>query len=262
MRWLDATLRVGTRVFIAGLLAALVLVWAFPPTGPVVALRAIVSWLFLTVLPVFLLGWLNPPATAYMLQARGLLRRAGKDTTLQHFWVAYEHVAPAVSLAVVAAEDPTFAWHEGFCWGRIYQVWRADRAGKPLYGVSTISQQLAKNLFLWPSRTYVRKGMEAYFVLLMEAVLSKQRILEIYLNVVQFDEQVFGVGAAAKHLSGKGAAELTAEEAALLASVLPNPWALDIREPSESLRRRAGAVLDKMEALGPEGLGVPGPEAS
>lgn len=237
-----------------GLVAALGLTWNRLPPLAAILLLLVLFCFFLTVFPLILLRWVNPPGSAFMRQVQASLRRAGEDDTIEYHWVDYDDINPAMCLAVIALEDPDFPVHTGFAVRRMFEVWRENRNRKKLQGASSITQQLAKNLFLTPARTYSRKLVEAYITVLLEFVLSKRRILELYLNVVQFDKNVFGVGKASQHFYGKPAAELTAEEASLFVAVLPNPVYYRVDDPSEGVRQRQAFVLSRMEEYGLEYL--------
>jgi monofunctional biosynthetic peptidoglycan transglycosylase len=153
-------------------------------------------------------------------------------------------------LAVVAAEDQKFPHHWGFDFDSIANAVEHQGAKGRLRGASTITQQVARNLFLWPGRSYLRKGLEAYFTLLLELSWSKRRILEVYLNLAEFGDGTYGVAAAAQTFFGKRPTELQAQEAALLAAVLPNPTRLRVGNPSAYVRERAGWVEEQMAHLG------------
>jgi monofunctional biosynthetic peptidoglycan transglycosylase len=191
----------------------------------------------------------RPPTSAVMLWTRIALRRQGGHRPLAHRWVEYRRISPHMRAAIIAGEDVYFPLHDGFDWMSIRQAIRHNRAGHARRGGSTISQQLAKNLFLWPSRSYLRKAVEAYLTIFIETILDKQRILEIYLNIVQFDVSVFGVEAAAREYFAKSAAELAREEAALLAAVLPNPILYRVMRPSHVVRSRQTMILTIMKKL-------------
>jgi monofunctional biosynthetic peptidoglycan transglycosylase len=185
-----------------------------------------------------------------MRQVRASLRRAGEDGAIKYCWVDYEQINPIVCLAAIALEDPNFPVHIGFALKRMIQIWRENPGRRKLQGASTITQQLAKNLFLSEAQTYSRKLVEAYITVLLEFVLSKRRILELYLNVVMFDKNVFGIGAASGHFYNKPAAELTAEEASLFVAVLPSPVHYRVDDPSDLVRQRQAHARDRMEELG------------
>jgi monofunctional biosynthetic peptidoglycan transglycosylase len=253
---IDSTLRTSARLFLLGLVPALVVVGASSPSAAIVLLRAVLLSSLLTVVPILLLRWFRPPTSAYMQRMAASLRRQGKEDSIRNSWVDYEHIAPVMRLATVAFEDPYFPRHAGFAWGHMIDVWKENRAGRKMRGASTISQQLAKNLFLWPAQTYTRKLVEAYITVLIEAILSKRRILELYLNVIQFDEHVFGVGTAAQHFFDKAAGDLTVEEATLLVAVIPNPNKFHVDSPSDVVYRRQAFTRGKMGELGSDYLDV------
>jgi monofunctional glycosyltransferase len=155
---------------------------------------------------------------------------------------------------MVAAEDQNFLEHHGFDFESMEQAWERNQHSRRLRGASTISQQVAKNLFLWPGKNFVRKGLEAYFTVLLEWLLPKRRILEIYLNIVQFGDGVYGVTAAAQHYFGKSPRALSVVDYALLAAVLPNPLRLRVDRPSIYVRTRQVWILGQMRQLGPHYL--------
>jgi monofunctional biosynthetic peptidoglycan transglycosylase len=155
-----------------------------------------------------------------------------------------------MALAVVATEDQRFPYHRGFDFKSISDALEEHRKGRRLRGASTITQQVAKNLFLWSGRSYVRKGLEAYFTILLELLWSKRRILEVYLNIVEFGNGTHGVHAAAKNFLGKKPSQLTRWDAALLAAVLPNPRILKVRNPSPFVRQRQHWIVQQMGQLG------------
>ncbi len=219
------------------------------------ALAGLLLVLAATAGPVALLAHVNPPLTAFMLQADLAARRAGRDDfRLRRQWVDYEAIAPAAAIAVVAAEDQKFPRHAGFDAGAIRaalaEQGHGEAGGGRLRGASTLSQQVAKNLFLWPGRSWLRKGLEAGFTVLIERLWDKRRILEVYLNVAQFGDGIYGVEAAAREFFGKGAADLREDEAALLAAVLPNPVRLRADAPSAYLRGRQAWIATQARQLG------------
>ena len=217
------------------------------------ALRyTLLIWLAVTVGAVLVLRWLPPPTTSFILQNRIAALRAGYGFyPYPYRWVDYERIAPVMALAVVAAEDQRFREHHGLDLTGIRQAIRDNQYRDRPRGASTISQQTAKNLFLWRSQTLLRKGIELYFTGLLELLWPKQRILEVYLNIAQFGGSVFGVEAAARTYFDKPAAALTRHEAALLAAALPSPSLLRVDAPSDYLRQRQRWVLNQMRLLGP-----------
>lgn len=203
-------------------------------------------------LVVLTLRWVNPPVSAFMLQQHWHTE-AQEDTvgpTIRYHWVDMANISPNLALAVVASEDQTFPTHHGFAWASINKAIQTNEEGGRLRGASTITQQTAKNLFLWPGKSYVRKGIEAYITVCMEVLWPKRRILEVYLNIAQFDNNVFGAGAAANRLLHTTPAALTREQAALLAAVLPAPHRSEVTAPSDYVRQRQSWILGQMAHLG------------
>ena len=189
------------------------------------------------------LRWVDPPFTAVMWLESGPWR------DIDYRWVDRSAIAPAAARAVIAAEDQKFLDHHGFDLGSLRDAVETYRAGGDLRGASTISQQVAKNLFLWNGRSFARKALEAYFTVLIEACWSKQRILEVYLNVAELGEGVFGVEAAAERFFAESAGRLNARDAALLAAVLPSPKRMNAGHPSEYVRQRQAEILEQMRLL-------------
>ena len=172
-----------------------------------------------------------------------------KNFTMFHDWVSWENITPSIPLAVVASEDQKYPVHRGFDIESIADAWSLRQRGQ-LRGASTISQQVTKNLFLWSGRSFVRKGVEAALTVILEVCLSKRRILEIYLNISEFGDGIFGVGAASLVFFGKSPNEVSPEEAALLAAVLPNPLKRHVEKPTFFLRKRQNWILFQMRQLG------------
>ena len=191
----------------------------------------------------------NPAGTAFMQSRLDELRARDREAKLRHAWVPYERIAPSLKRAVVVAEDAKFSDHEGFDWEAIEKAREKNRRkGKVVAGGSTISQQLAKNLFLSGERSALRKGQEALITVMIETVMDKRRILEIYLNVIEWGDGVFGAEAAARHYYGTSAAALDAESAARLAAMVPNPRFYDRNRNTAYLARRAQTILARMPA--------------
>lgn len=213
--------------------------------------RAILAAIAFSVVLVLCLRWVPPPTSAFMI-TRHFERffRGEQQTTIRYRWVDWESISLHISLAVVAAEDQKFPHHWGFDFESISKAVEKTKQGGRLRGASTITQQVAKNLFLWSDRSYVRKGLEAYFTILLELLWSKKRILEVYLNIAEFGDGIYGVCAAAKTLLGKRPSELTRGDAVLLAAVLPNPRRLNVRDPSSYVRERGRWIEKQMEQLG------------
>jgi monofunctional glycosyltransferase len=208
-------------------------------------------WLVVTVSAVLLLRWVHPFTSAFMLEARLSAWRAQDHAYRNDFrWVSLEEISPHAAIAVIASEDQQFPFHAGFDFNSIRAAVRASEHGKRLRGASTISQQVAKNLFLWNGHTLVRKGLEAYFTVLIETLWPKERILEMYLNIAQFGDGIYGVQAAAARYFHKSAAQLSSADAAVLAAVLPNPLRLHAERPSRYVLERRDQILTQMRDLG------------
>jgi len=207
------------------------------------ALLAFVVLSFMLVLP---LRWFNPVTTAFMLQD-------DHDGPLRQEWVVWRDIGTAPALAVVAAEDQRFADHFGVDFGAIQKAVLEQGERGSLRGASTITQQTAKNLYLWSGRSFVRKGLEAWLSVVIEICLSKQRILEIYLNVAEMGPGIYGVGEASRYYFDRTPADVSNRQAALLAAVLPNPVRLSISDPSEYVRERQRWILANLERLQREG---------
>ena len=214
-------------------------------------LAVTLAWLVLTVVPVLLLRWIPPVTSTFMLEARIEALRAGdRGYHADYQWVSLEDISPHAAIAVIASEDQTFPINYGFDLKSIRSAVRAAERGGRLRGASTISQQVAKNLFLWPGRSMARKAVEAYFTVLLEVLWPKERILEVYLNVAQFGRGIYGVEAAARHFYHEPASRLTASQAALLAAVLPNPVHWHVDRPSRFVAWKQQWILTQMRNLG------------
>lgn len=204
-----------------------------------------------SVLAVAVLRWVDPATSAFMIAAQFEAGQKGqRDFVIAHRWVPLEAIAPWAGLAVIAGEDQKFPHHGGFDFAALEDALDTHRTGGRLRGASTVSQQLAKNLFLWSGRHWLRKGLEAWFTVLLETLLPKSRILELYLNLAEFGPGLYGVGAASEHYFGHSAATLTAAESALLAAVLPNPRRFSVAAPSPYTRARQAWIMQQMRQLG------------
>jgi len=189
------------------------------------------------------LRWVSPPTSSFMLQDD-----SGR-IPVYYEWTDWDRLGTSTALAVVASEDQKFAQHFGLDVGSIADSIEDAEDGGRMRGASTISQQVAKNLYLWPGRSLVRKGIEAYLAVMLEICLPKRRILEIYLNIAEFGPGIYGVAPASEHFFGKEASTLSDREAALLAAVLPNPIAYHAGNPSEYLRERQQWIITQMARL-------------
>jgi len=196
------------------------------------------------------LRWLAPPTSSFILQRALQAAQAGSPADIHYHWIPYRAISPHMKLAAIAGEDQKFPLHGGFDFTAIRRALEDKARGQPLRGASTISQQVAKNLYLWPARSLLRKGLEAWFTMLLELLWPKQRILEIYLNIVELGEHTFGVEAASRRFFRKSAGTLNRQEAALLAAVLPNPSIYHVAAPSAKVRNRQAWILRQMRQLG------------
>src|SRR5260221_4789045 len=197
----------------------------------------------LLALPVMLIAayrFVPPPITPLMVI------RSVEGLPIRQHWVAYRAIAPDLVAAVITSEDQNFCEHHGFDLGAIRDAWRASEATGHLRGASTISQQTAKNLFLWPEHSFVRKGIEAYLTVIIELLWPKQRILEVYLNIIEWGPGIYGADAAAGSYFARPAASLTSRQAAQLAAVLPNPRRWSPAAPSAFIERRAAWIVARM----------------
>ena len=199
---------------------------------------------------VLILRFIPVPFSSLMVQRRIESWFSPKPYTSRHNWVPLEDIAPCMGVAVIAAEDQNFPDHFGFDWKAIEKAMAHNERSRKVRGASTVSQQTAKNLFLWSSRSWARKGLEAWFTLLLEAGWSKRRILEVYLNIVEFGDGIFGVEAASQHFFHKPAKRLRPSEAALLAAVLPNPHRFRVEAPSPMIQSHQAWILNQMRRLG------------
>lgn len=200
---------------------------------------------------VFLFRFVPVPVSAVLAQ-RWVESWSGGEFKPRKTWMPLEDMAPSMGAAVIAAEDQNFAEHFGFDWKAIEKALEHNERSKRKRGASTLTQQTAKNLFLWTGRSWVRKGFEAYFTLLLEVGWSKKRILEVYLNIVEFGDGIFGAEAAARAHFGKSAKQLRPQEAALLAAVLPNPHRFKASAPSPYILGRQAWILNQMRQMGGE----------
>jgi monofunctional glycosyltransferase len=204
-----------------------------------------------SVVTIAVMRWVPPFGSAFMVASYLEAWRDGDFRyRAEYRWTPYAAISRHAKLAVIASEDQKFAFHPGFDFEAIDQALAARERGQRLRGASTISQQVAKNLFLWGGQSLVRKGLEAYLTLLIEALWPKQRILEVYLNVAEFGPGIYGVGAAARRYFHESPAQLTRAQSALLAAVLPSPRHLHVDRPSGYVLRRQEWIIEQMNVLG------------
>ncbi len=194
-------------------------------------------------------GWFNPGTTRFMEIRLAELRQKVPNAQLQQQWVPYERISTHLKRAIIAAEDAKFVDHEGFDWEGIQKaIEKNQKKGRFVAGGSTISQQLAKNLFLTPNKSYFRKAEEAIITLMLETLWSKRRILEVYLNVIEWGNGVFGAEAAARHYYRISAAQLAPDQAARLAGMVPNPRYYDRNRGAPGLGKKTAIILGRMPA--------------
>jgi monofunctional biosynthetic peptidoglycan transglycosylase len=214
--------------------------------APIVIVLAIQAYFFVQIW-----WWVdhNPESTSFMRQQLSVLREKNPDARLKHKWVPYNRISNNLKRAIIAAEDSNFSGHEGVDWEAMQKAWEKNtKKGKVVAGGSTITQQLAKNLFLSGERSYLRKAQEVAITYMLEYWMDKERIFEIYLNVVEWGTGVFGAEAAAQHYYGISAAQLSASQAARLAVMLPKPRFYDKNRGSSYLARRTSLILRRMGA--------------
>jgi monofunctional biosynthetic peptidoglycan transglycosylase len=222
---------------------------------PAKIMRVVRRWLLVllafSIALVLCLRWINPPTSAFMIETRVTrLLDGNKKGPIRYRWIDLKSVSPYLPLAVIAAEDQKFPFHWGFDMESIQKAVESYDRGHRLRGASTITQQVAKNLFLWPGRSFIRKGIEAYFTILLETFWSKRRILEVYLNIAQFGDGIFGAREASVLLLKKIPSRLTRSDAALLAAVLPNPTEFKVTRPSEYVNARRRWIEEQTFKLG------------
>ncbi len=218
---------------------------------PKIILRIFLGFILLSVLIVLLLKWLNPLTSSIMVQRKiEAFVTFEERQMIAYQWFSYDEISRQMALAVVAAEDQNFPNHYGFDFEQIEKAIEQSNRGRKLRGASTITQQVAKNLFLWEGRSFIRKGFEAYFTVLIELLWSKERILEVYLNIIEMGDMIFGVGAASQIYFKKLPSKITRSQAALIAATIPNPKRFSVRNPSGYIFRRQSWILGQMSSLG------------
>lgn len=210
-----------------------------------------IKWFFiLSILSVVIFKWVPVPFTPLMITRAIEQKLDGKEMTCSHDWVSIENISPNLQKAVIASEDGNFLKHNGFDFKAMQKAFKNNNRGKKLKGGSTISQQTAKNVFLWQGRSYVRKGLEAYFTFLIELIWGKERIMEVYLNSIEMGEGVYGAQAASQYWYKKDASNLTPIQAAGIAAILPNPRKFRASNSSSYIERRKGKIVRVMNTVG------------
>lgn len=216
-----------------------------------VALKVFLWFIASSVIWVLIYKVINPPITYLMIQRNVERKIDGKKLKIEKEWKDFDNISMNLKKAVLAGEDSRFLQHNGFDFEAIEKAYHKNQNSEKVRGGSTISQQTAKNVFLWPGRSYIRKAFEAYFTLLIELLWSKERILEVYLNVIEMGDGIYGAEAATQLYYNKSCESLTKNEAALLAAVLPNPLRWTPTRPSAYINRRKSLIRRNMLNLGP-----------
>jgi len=213
--------------------------------------KAAVAFVVLSVFSVIVFRWVPVPFTPLMLIRNMEQWSKGEKAPFEHDWVSIDKISPNLGKAVIVSEDQKFMGHFGFDIEAMEKAYEKNKNRKRIKGGSTISQQTAKNVFLWPQRSYVRKGFEVYFTFLIEVFWSKERILEVYLNSIEMGKGIYGAEAAAQHWFRKPAAKLNSYEAASIAAILPNPRKYRANSSSGYIERRKNWILRQMNYYGP-----------
>jgi monofunctional biosynthetic peptidoglycan transglycosylase len=215
--------------------------------------RIVVAFFASTILSVIIYRFVPVPLTPLMVIRLFQQAGEGRALKLSHDWVSLDHISPSLPRAVMASEDARFLEHHGFDFKAIESAAKRNRQHpeKNKLGASTISQQTAKNVFLWPGRSWVRKGLEAYFTVLIELFWTKERIMEVYLNSIETGEGIYGVEAIARDNWGLSAAQLTKAQCALIAATLPNPRQFSSKHPSSYMLKRQRRIMREMNYFKP-----------
>jgi monofunctional glycosyltransferase len=217
-------------------------------------LLKLILWFFaFTILIVVLFKWVPIPFTPLM----AIRYFEDPEESIQHQWVPFEEISNNLKLAVIGSEDQNFPHHNGFDMKAIEKAMEENKQGKRVRGASTISQQTAKNVFLWPQRSWVRKGFEVYFTFLIETIWGKERILEVYLNSIEMGKGVYGAEAASQHWFKKSASQLSPYEAAAIAAILPNPRQYRANPATSYIEGRKAWIVRQMNNMGPIRLNQP-----
>jgi monofunctional biosynthetic peptidoglycan transglycosylase len=208
-------------------------------------------WFFgISILLVLIFKWIPVPFTPLMITRAAEQKMEGKEMTCSHDWVPLEDISINLQKAVIASEDGNFLKHSGFDFKAMQKAFKNNNRGKKLKGGSTISQQTAKNVFLWQGRSYVRKGLEAYFTFLIELIWGKERIMEVYLNSIEMGNGVYGAEAAAEHWYRIDAKDLTKNQAAGIAAILPNPRKYKATNSTSYIEKRKNKIVKIMNHIG------------
>ncbi len=212
--------------------------------------KGCIGFLVVSIVTVLLFRFVPVPFTPLMLIRVIENKWEGKAAIYSHQWVSITEMSPNIQKAVIASEDGTFMTHHGFDFAAMQKAFKNNEKGKKLKGGSTISQQTAKNVFLWQGRSYVRKALEVYFTVLIELFWGKERIMEVYLNSIEMGNGVYGIQAASRHWYGKNASELTTEQAAGIAAILPNPRKYKANDSSPYIQNRKVKIVKLIRFVG------------
>lgn len=212
--------------------------------------KTCVAFFILSIVSVIVFRWVPVPLTPLMLIRSVEQLGNGKEVTMKHDWVSLEEISPKLQLAVVCSEDQNYLKHFGVDWGAIQKAMKENEKGKRVRGGSTITQQTAKNVFLWQGRSYLRKGFELWFTLLIEVFWSKERIMEVYLNSIEMGYGIYGAEAASQYWFSKSAKKLTKDEASAIAAILPNPLRYKANPASSYIAQRKAWIKQQMNFWG------------
>ncbi len=215
-----------------------------------IIIRIFLYFFGISIALVLLFKFVPVPITSTMMARKFEAISEGKDSKINYDWVAYEEMSKEAPLAVVAAEDQRYPTHHGFDFEAMSNAFQQNIKGKKLRGASTLSQQVAKNVFLWQSRSYVRKVLEVYFTVLIEVIWGKERILEVYLNVAEMGDMTFGIEKASNRYFGIPANKLSRSQAARIAAILPSPRKWSAANPGPYVNRRTNQIVRQMRGLG------------
>ena len=208
------------------------------------------AYTFYTVLILFLFKWINPPTTAFIQQNNNSSFESILELQkVEQVWMPLNKISDNIKIAIITSEDQLFLDHWGFDVNQIQKVIGDFEKGKRIRGASTITQQVAKNLFLFPSKSWIRKALESYYTLLIELTWSKQRIFEVYLNIAEFGKNIYGVEAASSFYFKKSSSYLSSREGAMIAAILPNPVRYNLKKRSSYLEKRINRILDESKHL-------------
>jgi monofunctional biosynthetic peptidoglycan transglycosylase len=210
----------------------------------------VISFFLVSICSVVFYKWVNPPFTYLMAKLNISALIHGKSSTIHYEFVSYAQISEHLKIAVIASEDQKFPDHNGFDFVSIAKAMEKNKFSKKIKGASTISQQVAKNVFLWDGRNFIRKGLEAYFTFLIELIWGKKRILEVYLNIAEMGNMTFGAEEASRRYFNKPAKKLSPEQAASIAAVLPNPIMFSVNNPTRYIIKKKKWILTQMENLG------------